>query len=222
VTVDLACLVSGPDDGPALVLLHALGERAADWDVVAADFSDRRRVHAADLRGHGDSDWPGEYSLELMRDDVIAMLDAAGLRRVDLVGHSLGGVVAYLVAAAVPERVRRLVLEDVPFPRSRPVVAPERPHGDLDYDWDMVLAVRRQLDAPPPDWGDALSRVTAPTLVIWGGPRSPMSAERVGELAAAVPDGRLVTIDAGHLVHATRPAEFVAAVRPFLDEHDAG
>lgn len=82
----------------------------------------------------------------------------------------------------------------------------------------MVLAVRRQLDDPDPAWIDDLARITAPTLVIWGGPQSPMSAERVGELAQRIDDSRLVTIDAGHLVHATKPAEFVEAVGTFLDQ----
>ena len=216
--MDLACLVSGPEGAPSIVLLHALGGRAADWDVVAGPLSAHRRVYAVDLRGHGDSEWPGEYSLELMRDDVLALLDSAGLDAVDLVGHSLGGVVAYLVAAARPQRVRRLVLEDVPIPRPRPVVEPERPEGELDFDWEMVLAVRRQLDDPDPAWFDDLARITAPTLVIWGGPQSPMSAERVGELAQRIEGAQLVTIDAGHLVHATRPAEFVAAVAAFLGQ----
>ena len=215
--MDLACLISGPEHAPPLVLLHALGERATDWDVVAGPLSARRRVYAVDLRGHGDSAWPGEYSLELMRDDVLALLDGAGLDAVDLIGHSMGGVVAYLVAAAQPRRVRTLVLEDVPVPRPRPVVAPERPDGELEFDWAMVLAVRRQLDDPDQAWLDGLARITAPTLVIWGGPKSPMSADRVGELAQRIDGAELVTIDAGHLVHATRPADFVAAVAAFLD-----
>jgi 3-oxoadipate enol-lactonase len=215
--VDLACLVTGPQDAPPLVLLHALGERASDWDVVAASLSAHRRVFAVDLRGHGDSEWPGDYSLELMRDDVLALLDSIGLDAVDLIGHSMGGVVAYLVAAAQPRRIRSLVLEDVPVPRPRPVIAPERPAGELEFDWEMVLAVRRQLDDPDPAWLGDLARITAPTLVIWGGPQSPMSAERVGELAQRIDGAQLITIDAGHLVHATRPAEFVAAVAEFLD-----
>jgi 3-oxoadipate enol-lactonase len=216
--VDLAYLLSGPADAPPLVLLHALGERAIDWDVVSGPLSARRRVYAVDLRGHGDSEWTGDYSLELMRDDVLALLDGADLDDVDLVGHSLGGVVAYLVAATRPERVRRLVLEDVPAPHPRPVVAPVRPDGELDFDWEMVLAVRRQLDDPDPSWLDDLARITAPTLVIWGGPQSPISFERVAELTQRIRGAQLVTIDAGHLVHATKPSEFVTVVAAFLDQ----
>ncbi|MZD04313.1 alpha/beta fold hydrolase, partial [Streptomyces sp. SID5785] len=121
--VRLACRVTGPahapQDGPPLVLLHALGEDSRDWAGVTPALAATRRVHALDLRGHGASDRPGSYALEAVRDDVLAYLDAAGLDRIDLVGHSMGGVVACLLAAHRPHRVRRLVLEDVPLLRPR-------------------------------------------------------------------------------------------------------
>ncbi len=63
-----------------------------------------RTVYAVNLRGHGPSDWPGTYSIGLMAEDVTRLLDG-GLSRVpvDLVGHSLGGLVACQVAAPGPE-----------------------------------------------------------------------------------------------------------------------
>jgi len=215
--VDLACLISGPEHAPPLVLLHALGERATDWDVVAGPLSARRRVYAVDLRGHGDSAWPGEYSLELMRDDVLALLDGAGLDAVDLIGHSMGGVVAYLVAAAQPRRVRTLVLEDVPVPRPRPVVAPERPDGELEFDWAMVLAVRRQLDDPDPAWLDDLARITAPTLVIWGRDDRLYPAANAGRLARELPHAKLEIMDTGHSPHQEKPRELLALLIEFLE-----
>ncbi len=215
--LSLACRESGPADGPPLVLLHALGERATDWDVVLPALAPQHRVHALDLRGHGDSGRPGRYSLEAMRDDVLALLDAHGLDRVDLVGHSMGGVVAYLVAQERPERVARLVLEDVPAPRPRPASpvadAPEEP---VDFDWAVVGAVKGQIDRPDPRWLERMTAITAPTLLVAGGPTSHVPQEGLAEMAGLVPDCRLVTVDAGHLVHQDRPAEFVAAVAPFL------
>lgn len=59
--------------------------------------------------------------------------------------------------------------------------------------------------------------VGVPTPVIGGGPRSSVPQEHVRELTAELPDGRVVTVDAGHLVHATRPAEFLAHLTGFLD-----
>ncbi|MEV7712904.1 alpha/beta hydrolase, partial [Streptomyces sp. NPDC088270] len=57
--------------------------------------------------------------------------------------------------------------------------------------------------------------ITAPTLVIGGGPTSQIAQESLVWLAGRIPDGRYVTIDAGHLVHTERPDEFLAEVRAF-------
>ncbi|MBO1330357.1 alpha/beta fold hydrolase [Streptomyces sp. VRA16 Mangrove soil] len=209
--------VTGPVDAPPLVLLHALGESAGDWAPVVPAFARDHRVHALDLRGHGRSAWPGTYSLELMRADVAGFLDALGLDRIRLVGHSMGGVVAQLFAAAQPERVTRLVLEDAPLPRPRTPPPLVRPEGELSFDWEMVVAVRRQLDSPPAAWLDGLGRITADTLVIGGGPPSHVPQDGVAELAERIPGGRLLTIPAGHLIHQAEPEAFAAAVSRFLD-----
>jgi pimeloyl-ACP methyl ester carboxylesterase len=132
------------------------------------------------------------------------------------VGHSLGGLVACLLASRRPDLVRRLVLEDVPVPHPREPRPPERPAGDLEFDWDAVLQVRAEIDDPDPRWPEVAAAVTAPTLVVWGGPTSPMPSADVAEMAETVTDGRLVRIDAGHLVHARQPAVFTSAVRGFL------
>lgn len=219
--IRLAYQVSGSPDAPPLVLLHALGKGAVDWDGVAPAFARHWRVYALDLRGHGRSDWPGDYSLELMRHDVIGFLDALALDRVDLIGHSLGGLVAYLLAEKYPERVDRLVLEDVGVPLPRERTVPSRPDGDLPYAWEMVLAVRRQIDDPDPRWLERLSGITAQTLVVAGGAESHIPQDRVAELARRIPGGRNVTIPAGHLVHDAEPEAFTEAVLTFLRPQEA-
>jgi len=212
----LACQVSGPQDAPPLLLLHALGENATDWDEVAPVLARSRRVYALDLRGHGRSDWPGDYSLELMRADVLRFLDTMGLDQVDLIGHSMGGAVAYLLAEDHPQRVSRLVLEDVSAPRPRERTTPTRPDGDLAFDWEMVLAVRRQIDTPDPAWLDRLGRITADTLVLAGGPSSHVPQDGIAELVHRIPGARLVTIPVGHLIHEAAPEAFTEAVSAFL------
>ncbi|MEU9607517.1 alpha/beta fold hydrolase [Streptomyces sp. NPDC048057] len=214
--IRLAYRTSGPPDAPPLVLLHALGEDATDWDAVLPALARSHRTYALDLRGHGRSDWPGAYSLELMRADVLGFLDVLGLARVDLIGHSLGGVVSYLLAQDHPHRIHRLVLEDAPLPRPREPTTPTRPDGALTFDWDMVLAVRRQLDRPAPDWLARLAHITAKTLVLAGGPASHVSQDGLAELARRIPDGRMTTIPAGHLIHREAPKEFTEAVSAFL------
>jgi len=216
--VRLSGLLAGPADGPALVLLHGLGLGAADFAEVLPELAADRRVLALDLRGHGGSDRSDAYTLDLLRADVLAALDALGLERVDLLGHSLGGVVAYLLAGQHPEQVRRLVLEDVPAPHAREEEPAIRPDGPLAFDWELVPALRRELYTPPAEWTAALAAVAAPTLVIAGGPTSHLPQEQVAELAATVPDGRLHTVPVGHLVHEAAPAEFTRLVLGFLAE----
>jgi 3-oxoadipate enol-lactonase len=215
--IRLAYTVSGDESAPPMMLLHALGERAMKWAPVIDSLADRFLIYAVDLRGHGASDRPGDYTFRLMRDDIIGMLDALGLARVTLLGHSMGGVVALLVAMEQPDRVERLIVEDAspPYRRDRPV--PERPaEVELDFDWDVVPAVVGQVNAGDQEAWEGLAAITAPTLLIGGGPESHVRQDKIAEAAARIPRCELVTIPAGHLVHENRPQEFIDAVTGWL------
>lgn len=218
--VRLSYEVAGPADGPPLLLLHALGEDRTSWRAVSAALvADGWRTYALDLRGHGASEHPGTYSFELLRDDVLGFLDALGLRRVTVVSHSLGAMAASLVAMARPDAVRRLVLEEGPLPfpadppRPVPTAAPDEP---TSYDWLLLPAVAEQRNAPDPDWWRELTAITAPTLLIAGGPRSHLRQDQLAQVADRIPDCRLTTIEAGHMIHDQRPADFLHEVRDFL------
>jgi len=199
-----------------MVLLHGLGERAASWDPVLDALSRRFRVYALDLRGHGDSDWPGTYSFELMAADVIGLLDELRLSSVALVGHSMGGAVAYRVAMSRPGLVGRLVVEDAPPALRRELVIPERPAGPLDFDWPAVVAIRTQLSQDDPAAWAGLPSITAPTLIVGGGPDSHVPQDKLAEAAGLIPRCDLVTIPAGHYVHTARPEEFAGVVLGWL------
>ncbi|GAA0367274.1 MULTISPECIES: alpha/beta fold hydrolase [Micromonospora] len=199
-----------------VVLLPATGRTAEDWDVIAAELAVDRTVYAVDLRGHGDSDWPGEYRLELFAQDVLGLLDRLDTGPVDLVGHSLGGLVACRAAAAGTRRIRRLVLEDIGFPHPRPPAPPQRPAGELPFDWRVVEQVRPEVDEPGRDWAGIIARITVPTLLIGGGPSSPVPQQHIAELAARLADARLVTISAGHLIHETAPTAYLNTLTTFL------
>lgn len=208
--------VSGAADAPPMVLLHALGDRAAAWAPVLGQFAASFRVFALDLRGHGDSDWPGDYSFELMCRDVLGFLDQLSLSTVTLVGHSMGGAVAYLVAMRQPERVRRLIVEDVPPPFPRDRAAPERPAQPLDFDWAVVPAIIGEVNQGDEAAWAGLTRITAPTLLVGGGPDSHIPQDKLSAVASRIPSCDLVTIPAGHNVHAAQPTEFADVVLSWL------
>jgi pimeloyl-ACP methyl ester carboxylesterase len=214
----LAYRVVGDPARPAMVLLHGLGDDGRDWGPVVPAFAATHRVYALDLRGHGRSAHRDRYSLELMRDDVIGFLDAVGVERCVLIGHSMGGVVAALVAEAAPHRLTRLVLEDAMVPRPgslrRPPLPP--PEEPTPFDWAAVTAIRAQLDDPDPAWWDRAGEVTVATLVIGGGDASQIPQHLLAETVERLPAATLVTIAAGHEVHANRPREFADAVTAFL------
>lgn len=115
-----------------------------------------------DLRGHGGSSQPGDYSLELMRSDVLGFLHTLNLDEVTVIGHSLGGAVAYLVAEAEPGLVRQLVLEEPPppFPATPPRVVPSKPSDPLPFDWRMLGAIAHQRNHPDPAWWE--DRISSP------------------------------------------------------------
>jgi len=216
--LEIAYRVAGGPEARPLVLLHALGEDSGDWGEVIDALAPTRRVYAPDLRGHGRSSWPGLYSLELMRADVLSFLDALELPVVDMVGHSLGGVVAYLLAEEQPARVERLVLEEPapPLPATPPRQVPSRTDGPLTFDWAVVEALTAQRNAPDPEWWAQLPRITASKLVVAGGSASHLPQNQLADLAARIPGGRAITIEAGHEVHATEPARFLTVVEAFL------
>ncbi len=216
--IELTYRTAGEAGLLVVVLLHALGQDSSDWNVVVEALAPAHRVYALDLRGHGGSSQPGAYPLELMRSDVLGFLHALDLDGAFLIGHSVGGAVAYLVAAAEPRRVRRLVLEEPAPPRpatpSRDM--PSRPDGTLCFDWRVVEAITKQRNVPDPAWWDDLRHITARTLVIAGGPDSHFPQDQLEGLADRIPDASYLTIDAGYDVHTTRPEAFLAALLPFL------
>jgi pimeloyl-ACP methyl ester carboxylesterase len=201
-----------------VVLLPATGETADDWNGVAARLSTTRTVFAVDLPGHGLSDWSGHYSIASMADAVLRLLPQLPTRGpADLVGHSLGGLIACRTTATAPELVRRLVLEDVGVLHPRDAAPPDRPPGQLQFDWRVVEQVRPEIDDPADDWPSVLTAISAPTLIIAGGATSQVAAAHVAELAGLIPACSSVTVEAGHLVHANQPEAFLHELTRFLD-----
>jgi len=103
----------GGAGNPPLVLLHGLLGSSRNWQTTGRDLTARFHVLALDARNHGRSPHDGTMTVEAMVEDTLAWLDAQGLTQVTLMGHSMGGKAAMLLACRHPERVGRLLVVDV-------------------------------------------------------------------------------------------------------------
>jgi pimeloyl-ACP methyl ester carboxylesterase len=110
-------LESSTDAGPALLCLHGVLRAGRDFAPLWGQLVPRWQVHAPDHRGHGGSEWtPGRYFIADYTADAVALVRDHLEGDVVILGHSLGALVAVGVAAALPDRIKGIVLEDPPSP----------------------------------------------------------------------------------------------------------
>jgi pimeloyl-ACP methyl ester carboxylesterase len=121
--LSLSFLEWGQAGRPMLCFLHGGSAHAHWFDLVTPAFTDRFHVISLDQRGHGESEWakPPAYATENFAADLLGFIDALGLARVTLVGHSMGGHNSMSFAAWHPDRVQALVIVD-----SRPMIPTDR------------------------------------------------------------------------------------------------
>lgn len=103
----------GGEGKPPLVVLHGLLGSSRNWLTTGGDLAAKYRVYAVDLRNHGKSPHGDAMDYPTMMADVLAWMDAQGIAKATLMGHSMGGKVAMLLACRHPERVERLVVVDI-------------------------------------------------------------------------------------------------------------
>lgn len=105
--------VIGPADAPVLMLSSSLGTTKHMWDPQMQAFAGRYRVVRYDRRGHGNSGVPkGPYSMDMLARDAIAVMDSLGLKKVNWLGLSMGGMEGMWLGANAPERVEKLILSN--------------------------------------------------------------------------------------------------------------
>ena len=107
---------------PPLVLLHGFLGSSRNWQTAGAGLAARYHVCALDLRNHGRSPHAPEMTYDVLVDDVLVWMDARGLARTALLGHSLGGKTAMRLACRHPGRVDRLIVVDI-APKAYPGLA---------------------------------------------------------------------------------------------------
>ena len=103
----------GNTDAIPIVLLHGLCANAHYWDFFARNMANEYHLLAVDQRGHGDSDWAGNYGPRDYVLDLEAFVDSLKLSGFVLIGHSMGGINAIIYAARHPDQVNALVIVDI-------------------------------------------------------------------------------------------------------------
>lgn len=103
----------GGAGNPPLVILHGMLGSSRNWQTAGRDLAAEFHVFALDLRNHGGSPHAAEMTYSAMVEDVLGWFEAQELPRVTLLGHSMGGKVAMLLACRHPERVERLIVVDI-------------------------------------------------------------------------------------------------------------
>lgn len=256
--VDIRYRDEGAKDAPAIVMIHGFTASLETWDAVAGALQNDYRVIRLDLPGHGLSgtDETGDYSNERTVQIVGAFIDKLTLDAPIIMGNSLGGLVAWRLAAANPERVSNLILiapggfsingvtdspVDVPamvkyYLSKAPAagvkqattalygdpskLSPERLSQVTDMmqrpgNGDSFVVRAAQFTLPAPEV--TLSRVTTPTLILWGSKDVMVPPDHGARFAAAMPNAALISYDgAGHLPHEEIPEKVSADIRGFL------
>ncbi|MFA3917972.1 alpha/beta fold hydrolase [Ruegeria hyattellae] len=105
-------LHGSPTDRPPLLIAHGLYGSARNWGVIAKRLSDSRRVVAVDMRNHGDSPWHDAHGYPELAEDLAEVIEHFGAP-FDVLGHSMGGKAAMMLALSHPDLVRRLVIADI-------------------------------------------------------------------------------------------------------------
>lgn len=132
--IEMAYDVAGR--GEPLLFLHGLGSQGEDWAMQVPYFSAHYQVITADMRGHGASGKPpGPYSVPMMAEDVVGLMDGLGVESAHVAGLSMGGMIAFQLTVDRPERVRSLVVVN-----SGPALVPRTPGEWLRVQQRLLLA----------------------------------------------------------------------------------
>jgi pimeloyl-ACP methyl ester carboxylesterase len=117
--VTLNVAFAGPEDGPAVILLHGFPESHRTWREVAPRLEDRFRLIMPDQRGFAGSDQPQDvedYKTDTLIGDIFALADTLGLESFALVGHDWGGAIAWPAALRGDPRLKKLAIVNAPHP----------------------------------------------------------------------------------------------------------
>ena len=161
----------GKEGAPWLIFSHSLACTVRMWDPQIAAFKDRYRILAYDMRGHGQSAAPaGPYTLDMLADDVLALLRELKIDRARYVGLSIGGMIGQHLALKEPKRFEKMVLTDTGHTQTPETLK----------QWEERIRIAQAQGMKP---------LVAGTMERWFTPafRDRPQAQRIAELIAATP-----------------------------------
>jgi pimeloyl-ACP methyl ester carboxylesterase len=158
----LAFISMGNLKGPPVVLIHGYTDNARDWVPLVPYLSKQFHLILVDLRGHGRSSKPDCcYTLPDFAYDIVLLLDHLGVQKADIVGHSLGSIIAQIFAESWPERTGKVVLiSSTGGPP--PGAAPQKPQ------FDFAAQIRQLKEPLDPD---------SPFMVAWWDSPTPVDPD---------------------------------------------
>lgn len=222
-------------EGEPLILIGGLGSDITAWSAVSKIFR-KYKVVMFDNRGAGRTDKPNApYSIEMMADDTLGLMDVLGIKSAHILGVSMGGCIAQTIAAKYPERVNSLIL-NVSYPKS--------PHKDDSQVAVIFEQLRTQVKQPgfldnlskyPPtinsfirqfdailefDGTKQLNKIKAPTIIVNGKNDISNPIKNGEELESGIKGSKLILVDADHFVLFTNPELVTNPILEFLEEMD--
>lgn len=151
VTLEAREIGGGGTAAPPLLVMHGLLGSSRNWQAHGKALARHRRVFLVDLRNHGASPWSDIMDYPAMAADILALADRHGLKRVALLGHSMGGKAAILAALEAPERIERLIVADI-----APVA--------YGHNFDGYIAAMRAIDLASVDRRATAEAALAPAV----------------------------------------------------------
>jgi pimeloyl-ACP methyl ester carboxylesterase len=214
-------------EGEPLVLIAGLGTDLTVYGRVINCLSKNFQVLAFDNRGVGRTDMPDiPYSIEMMADDTVALMNTLGVKKANILGISMGSRIAMALALQHPEMVKCLVLTST-FARKRQNTV----KSFLRYNILRRLSIHRTLRKyPQPEYAfqrqlkasgsydcmDRLDRLNVPTLILQGKADKIAPLSQAEEMHTRIKGSNLVTFQGGHIFFMMQLEQFCNAVIEFL------
>jgi pimeloyl-ACP methyl ester carboxylesterase len=222
--------------GEPLILVHGLSGSSRWWRRNIHALAEDYQLYLIDLPGFGRMRHASQrYALDEIARGIVLWMEAVGLTRAHFIGHSMGGYISLWIAAAYPERVKSLILVSpagIPHIRSLrgyafPLLRALRSFS-LPFFFILLtdalragplVIVRTAQNLLTKDIRDALQKISAPTLLIWGEDDSLIPPVFGDILCREIRQARLIILKhAGHVSMFDRPEAFNRAVLAFLAE----